>query len=446
VSAEAEQRLIRCAFGDPTIRQRVQVTSEQFSDIRLRLVWDAMGQLDGFDELAVCDQMNTAQLEKCGGMSFVSGLSIGSGTTSNVEYYAERIRDSYLKREVQAKCSELLQADSTVTGPELLSTLVTASASLTASLSPSGRTLADTVAEERDWVVSGTGEPRGLSLGLGVDRWIPGGAPRKKVLTLFADTGTFKTTTANQMMFHMASCGYRGMLFPLEDGDDLNAHRWLSRKTGVPYGRIAGGVCDDAERQLIESVTPGEWESLKNIVSCDGIEPKIDNIIREVAAESARGGVDFVIVDYLQLLEGRGNPADVLTDAMRKAANAAKRYDLLWIFLSQQNDRNDERKDPRPTLKDMFGSAAMKQMSKTVFALFRPYEHWPDPTNSNKHPLYGMYSRMFERRPQLMQKMYPNIVELWMLKNVLGKKKSVQGLIAKPEVGILDPIELKGAA
>jgi replicative DNA helicase len=442
LSSEAEERLVRAAFRDPTIRQRIQVTPEQFQSLPMRVIWEAMGVEPEFDELSVCDRMKPTHLDSIGGMAFVSGLSMGATTTSNVEYYADKVRDAYLKREVQSNVSEILQADESVTGQDLLAKLFTASHSLTASLSSTTRTLGAAVEEERAWALSGTGEPRGLSMGMGVDRWIPGGAPRKKVLTLFADTGSFKTTAVNQMMFHMAAQGYRGLLVPLEDGDDLTAHRWMSRMTGVPYGRIAGGVCNDAERHKIEMLAPGDWESLDRIVSCDGIEPKIDNIIREVAAEHAKGGLDFVVVDYLQLLEGFGKPADVLTEAMRKAANAAKRYNLLWIFLSQQNDRNDDRKDPRPNLKDMFGSAAMKQMSKTVFALFRPSEHWPNPVNANKHPLYGMYSRMIERNPQRNIKIYRNIVELWMLKNVLGKKKSVQIMIAKPEVGILDPVEL----
>ena len=60
--------------------------------------------------------------------------------------------------------------------------------------------------------------------------------------------------------------------------------------------------------------------------------------------------------------------------------------------------------------------------------------------------LFLMYSRMFDRNESLMEKIYPYVVELWMLKNILGRKKAVQGLIAKPEVGILDTIDLRRVA
>lgn len=443
---EAEERLVTCAFADPTIRQRVQVTPEQFQSLPLRAVWTAMGDHAGFDELAVADRMDQNVLEKSGGLAWLAKLALGAGTTSNVDYYADRVRDAYLKREVQAKASEILHADSGESGADLLSSLANASDSLSRNLSRTRRTLADVVSKEQAVASSPSEGPNGVPMGTWLDRWVPGGAPRKKVMTIFADTGSFKTTFVSQCMFDMAGMGARGLNFSLEDPDELLAHRWLSRTAGVPYGHIAGGVLSDAERQLIESVAPGQWESLKNIVTVDDIEPNIDHIVREVAAEKARGGLDWVVVDYLQLLSGRGDPASVLTEAMKKAAIAAKRYDVAWIYISQQNDRNDMRKDPRPCLKDMFGSAAMRQMSKTVFALFRPSEHWEDPRGSNKHPLYGMYSRMFDRNESLMEKVYPNVVELWMLKNILGRKKAVQGLIAKPEVGILDQIDLRTVA
>ena len=438
---EAEERLIRAAFRDPTIRQRVQVTSEQFNSLPLRAVWEAMGVEPEFDELSVCDRMPAAHLERIGGMAFVSGLSGGPVTTSNVEYYADKVRDAYLKKEVQANVSEILQADESDTGQELLTRLLSTSGSLTASLSSMGGTLDDVVDREVKRALEATGAPLGLPTGIGLDRQFPGGLPRGKIATIFADTGSFKSTLSLQMIFEMARQGYRGLIVPLEDNDELTAQRWMSRATGVPYGRIAGGILNDAERQKIKKLTPGDWAFMKNIESVDGIEPKIDNIIRAVASASARGGLDFVLVDYLQLMQGRGKQQEVITDVMRRAQVAAKRYNVCWIFLSQQNDKNMDRKDPRPHLGDMFGSSAAKQCSKSVIALFRPSEYWPAPAGV-KHPLWGMYAKMIERNPNGAE-IYKNLIEVWVLKNVIGVKKSLHGLIAKPEVGVLDPVDIK---
>jgi replicative DNA helicase len=407
----------------------------------MRVIWEAMGVEPEFDELSVCDRMKPTHLDSIGGMAFVSGLSMGAVTTSNVEYYADRVRDAYLKREVQSNVSEILQADDSVSGADLLSKLMSASGTLTASLTSTGRTLDTVVGEEIARALEVSSGPSGVPTGIGLDGQFPGGLPKGKITTIFADTGSFKSTLSLQMMFHMASSGHKGLHVPLEDDDELTAHRWMARMTGVPYGTISGGVTSAAEKDRIRGLKPKDWAYLKNVESVDGIEPKIDSIIRAVAAENARRPLDFVLVDYLQLLQGRGNQQEVITEAMRKTQVAAKRYNVCWIFLSQQNDKNMDRKDPRPHLGDMFGSSAAKQCSKSVIALFRPSEHWPNP-GGVKHPLWGMYARMIERNPNGAA-IYKNLLEVWVLKNIYGAKKSLHGLIAKPAVGVLDPVDIR---
>lgn len=437
-----ERNLVGAVLRDPTVYERVQVQSEHFSDLAMRLLWKSLGDLSKqkvqIDELVLADSLTPEGLAAVGGLSGISAL-VGA-TAQNADYYADKVRDRFLSDSVRRKASEILQADEGTSGADMLSLLSSSSEALTGSLSRPEQTLGSVVGKEVAGTLSASGEPLGLPTGWGVDRWIPGGLPRSKVVMLFADTGSFKTTAVNQLMFNLARNAYQGLLIPLEDSDELTAHRWMSRMSGVHYGRIAGGVCNAAERQKISLLSPGDWAHLDNIRSADGIEPNIDHILRAVASAKARGGLDYVIVDYMQLLEGRGSPQDIITRAMKKAANAAKRYNIVWIFLSQQNEKNMHRTDPRPHLVDLFGSGSMKQMAKTVFALFRPHEHWPKPTMN--HPLHGMYAKFIERNAYGAD-MYENLIELWMLKNVLGRKKSMQVLVAKPEVGILDPVDIR---
>ena len=393
------------------------------------------------DELSLADHMSEKNLHAVGGLAGLSRLSGGVATTANLDYYSGKIRDAYLSKSVRSKVSEILEADSETSGADLLAMLSTSENALRGSLAGGSVTLDSVVAQEVSRALQASGEPRGLPTGIGLDRALPGGLPRGKVTTIFADTGSFKSTLSLQMIFAMAKAGYRGLLAPLEDNDELTAQRWIAQATGVPYGRIAGGVLNAEEKVEISKLEGDEYSYLSRIQSVDGIEPKIDNIIRAVAAASAKGGVDFVLVDYIQLLQGYGSKQDILTDAMQKAQLASKRYDVCWIFLSQQNDKSVGRSDPRPHLGDMFNSSAMKQCSKTVIALFRPSEVWPNP-KGNTHPLWGMYSRMIERNPVCGDEMYRNIIEVWTLKNLIGVKKTLHGLMAKPETGVLDPIDI----
>lgn len=450
-SSEAERRLVGSVMDDPSLYEQVQVTPIQFDDLKLRAIWKAIGDLRAAskpaDPLSVADQLGEA-LESCGGLSGLTDilLHVGVVTPESTSHYADIVRDAYLSRQVRRKCSEILEAAKSESGADLLARLGTSSDALRGSLSHGNRTLDVVVAQELNAALSSSGEARGVITGLGIEKWVPCGYPKKKVTVMFSDTGSFKTTTIMQSSFSMAKRGYRGMVFSIEDPDELQADRFISRKTGVGYGRIASGVLNDAERQKLKSFDPGEASYLRNIVCNDSVEPQIDHLIREVAAENARRSLDYVIVDYMQLMEGRGDRQSVFTEAMRKSAYAAKRMDLAWIWISQKNDRAKERKNPRPYLEDMFGSASLKQMSKLVLALFRPSSVWPEPSGDD-HPLYGIYSRFLKRFPgddDVKLEAYNNIVELHVLKNVLGANNKFKTLIAKPNLGILEEVDIRG--
>jgi replicative DNA helicase len=446
---EAERRLVAAVLEDPSLYERTQINPATLSDIKLRATWEAMGSIKArggvIDAITVCDELGET-LEAIGGMAGISSLLLEAGvvTPESTLHYADMVRDAYLSRQVQAKCSEILTRADELSGKELLARLSTSSDSLTASLSRPTRTLRSVLLSELKTVTGDSGAPRGICTGLKLERWMPGGFPLGKVVSLFADTATFKTSTIVQMMDEMSMAGHHGALASFEDPDELTADRNIARKTGIPYGTIAGGVLDDAERQYLKSVDPGKWKHLDRVHCNDGLEPRIEDIIRWAASLDAqlKGKLDYVVVDYMQLLEGNGKRMEVYEKAMRQAALAAKRLNLVWIFVSQRNSKWEDRKNPRPELGDMFGSSSMKQQSKTVIALFRPSEHWLMPEGDS--PLWGMYTKFLKRfRGGDPMAAYRNIVELWLLKNVMGQGKRLMTLMANPACGILDEFDMR---
>src|SRR5690606_22389734 len=141
-------------------------------------------------------------------------------------------------------------------------------------------TLLDVIQEQQE-VIKGGGLLKGLPTGIGIEKYAPGGIPRDKVTMLFADTGTFKTTICNHMKITMAMHSHRVLDCSLEDSSELTAHRYLSRESGVPYGRIASGELSDAERQRLGFLDPRKLEIARNIVAGDTVAPRIKDIIRK---------------------------------------------------------------------------------------------------------------------------------------------------------------------
>ena len=201
----------------------------------------------------------------------------------------------------------------------------------------------------------------------------------------------------------------------LEDADELTAHRFIAGCTGLNYGKIAAQQLTESDRSKL--VLPEKaLEAAKNVILAGGIIPNIDEVIRTARFYKHKGGLDAVVIDYVQLLEGR-NPRqtqkELLDEIMRKSQLAAKRDNIAYIIVSQVKQDVDTRTDHTPRITDMIGSSAMRTASKLSIGVYRPALYNDEP------PKGSPYSNLFHNHPTGPE-VYKNILELHFLKNVLG--------------------------
>lgn len=274
--------------------------------------------------------------------------------------------------------------------------------------------------------------PTGLPAGLGLERRVPGGLPGDKITCLFADAGSFKTTVKNHILVNIAAAGHKVLDVSLEDSPELTADRYLARLSGVGYGSIAGGVMLPGEvLDVTDAYARIEADvAASNIVVPDGMDPRADAIISLARAEKAR----VVAVDYIQMLDGYGSQKTILDDAVRKFQNFAQAHKVCVLLVSQQKQEDTNKSDPRPGLSDMLGSSAMRIGAKLVIGLFRPFNYCKVPT-SNRGP-YAMYNRFTSANPDHID-MYPEILEAWVLKNVLGRTGALHWRV-DAETGVIE--------
>lgn len=277
-------------------------------------------------------------------------------------------------------------------------------------------------------------KPSGLPSGFGLERRVPGGVLGDKITCIFAEPGNFKTTTKNHMLLSMAAGGHRVMDASLEDLPELTAHRYMSRYSEIPYGSIAGGTCAPSDVDFIRGTL--DMDIPKNIVvPPDDFEPTAENIIHLAREAKVRA----LAVDYVQLLEGYGGEKQVLDSSVRAFQRFAMQDKVAVILLSQQKQRDPNRSNPRPKLDDMLGSSAMRIAAKCVIGLFRPYNEWKSPqmnAKANPNSPYGMYSQYLAAAAEHTYD-YPNILEAWVLKNVLGRTGAMH-LKVQPETGFVE--------
>jgi replicative DNA helicase len=438
---DAEQSVVGAVFLDNNVFEQLDLTPAHFYDPKLKAIWTAMAELrnDGkpIDEVTLPGALGSSMDSI--GYDTLGKLIMKVPSAANASTYADIVREGWLTRRVNLAAADVIHKSTVMglNGEDLLSSL---QGSLESILRESGRapsTLETIITEQLAWL-QGDVRATGLPIGLGLEKYIPGGVPRDKVTCIFADAGTFKTTLKNQILIGFAENGMKTLDISLEDSSELTAHRLLSRKTGVPYGRIAGGELNEDELTLVRAVQASQYELAKNIYVGDSVSPRIEDIIREARKLRYSGGLDAVCVDYIQLLDGPGE-REKLNEAVRQAQLAAKRDKMAYIFLSQIKQDVANRENPRPRLQDMLGSSAMRTGAKLVIGLFRPFNHCPAPVHDGG--AYAMYAKLVAARDD-GYKIYENLLEVWIVKNVLGAAQKAVHVLVTPETGVMEPFDM----
>lgn len=438
---DAEQSVVGAVFLDNNVFEQLDLVTDHFFDPRLRVLWQAMTKLRSngqpIDEVTIGEAVGTSM--EMIGYDFLADLVSKVPTASNAHFYADIVREGWMTRRVKLAAAEVIEASSRGSvGQDLLSVLQTGCERILRESGRSPATLRSVVSEQLR-ALDGDIVHRGLPIGLGLEKFIPGGIPRDKVTCIFADAGTFKTTLKNQIVIDFAEKGVKTLDVSLEDSSELTAHRLLARRTGVPYGRIAGGELSERELELLRRVGEDQYKVSDNIYVGDSVAPRIEDIIREARKLHYSGGLDAVCVDYIQLLDGPGE-REKLNEAVRQAQLASKRDKVAYLFLSQIKQDVASRENPRPRLQDMLGSSAMRTGAKLAIGLFRPFNHCSAPVHDGGP--YAMYAKLIANHPEGW-KLYENILEAWIVKNVLGPAQKAVHLLVTPETGVIQPFDMR---
>jgi replicative DNA helicase len=102
---------------------------------------------------------------------------------------------------------------------------------------------------------------------------------------------------------------------------------------------------------------------------------------RRLAAEH---GLHLLIVDYIQLMQGRGrfdNRTQELGSISRALKALAKELNVPVVVLSQLSRGPESRSDHRPQLSDLRESGALEQDADVVILIYREDKYNPDAEN-----------------------------------------------------------------
>ncbi len=386
-SDEAERSVLGAVLLDNQQLHRVQelLRPDFFYVPRHRKIF--VGLLSLADSGAALDLVTlraelekSGDLESCGGPAYLASLVDGVPRSGNVEHYARIVRETAVRRELARSAHQILEASLRSPAPtdEILDEAEKAIFRVAEDRLRSGFLPIKTVAEKSFALIDELTKKRELVTGipsgfLYLDELTAGLQPSDLVI-LAARPSMGKTTLALNIAAHAAlRCGKTVGVFSLEMSHQQLFFRLLCSEARVDAHRLRTGRVDSDEWQRIIA-TYGELSA-----SPIYIDDTAGAAIMEMRAKARRlkleRGLDLLVVDYLQLMSGRGryeSRQQEISDISRSLKEIAKELSIPVLALSQLSRAPEQRSgDRRPQLSDLRESGAIEQDADVVLFLFR---------------------------------------------------------------------------
>jgi replicative DNA helicase len=364
------------------------------------LIYEAMVELyekrEPIDVLSLSNRLEEkGQLEKIGGSSYLTGLVNSVPSSSNVEHYAKVVqKKSTLRKliEVSSAITEMGYNES----EDVEKILDTAEQKLFGvsqkylkqDFVPI-RSILETAFNRIDELHKGGTKLRGIPSGFPDLDAVLAGFQKSDLVILAARPSIGKTSLALDLARQIATRQKVPVgIFSLEMSSDQLIDRMISAESGVDLwrlrtGRLKSGEGDDDFQRIGEAM--GILSEAPIFIDDAGSANvmEIRTMARRLQAEQ---NVGVIIIDYLQLMEGRSggdNRVSEISEISRSLKQLAKELDIPVIALSQLSRAVESRSPQIPKLSDLRESGSIEQDADVVLFLYREDREKPDTPNKN---------------------------------------------------------------
>ncbi len=385
-NVEAEQSVIGSMLLDkdaiPNIAEILK--SEDFYREDHREIYDVIMDLfdkgEAIDLITVSDQLKQrGTLESVGGLEYLTNVATSVPTTANSRHYAKIVEEKSLLRKLIRASSEILDMGYEAS-EEAAVVLDRAEKSIfdilqkrsTQGFIPIKDALLDTYNRLEELYNSKsfiTGVPSGFT---DLDHKTAGFQGSDLVL-IAARPAMGKTAFALNIAQYAAVVKKVPVaIFSLEMSKEQLVSRLLCSEAMVDSQKIRTGRLDDEDWQKLARATGPLSEAPVFIDDTPGAS------VMEIRAKCRRlkleKGLGLVVIDYLQLMQGRGkteNRQQEISEISRSLKILAKEINVPVIALSQLSRAPEQRTDHRPIMSDLRESGAIEQDADIVMFLYR---------------------------------------------------------------------------
>lgn len=381
----AEQAVLGSIFLDP---DKIHIASEyltkdSFFKLSHGMLFNIMQELsdrgDPIDPVSVKSALDSSgQFEQVGGMAFLASLINAVPTSAHIEYYSKVVAEKSMARKVIEDLSQSISSvyDGQKDLNEILSQTEQNLSTISNEQKKGFRTIIDvidstqSILDERSQKV---GDVTGTSTGFTDFDQITTGLHEDNLIIIAARPAMGKTAFALNIAQNVAKNSDKAVaIFSLEMGAESLVERMLSAEGLIPSYHVRTGNLSESEwRRMISAQ---ERLARGKIFIDDTVGIKISEIrskAKRLAQEN--GGLGLIVIDYLQLIEGRGreNRQQEVSEISRQLKIIAKELKVPVIALSQLSRGVDQRNDKRPILSDLRESGSIEQDADIVAFLYR---------------------------------------------------------------------------
>ena len=169
-------------------------------------------------------------------------------------------------------------------------------------------------------------------------------------------------------------------VFSLEMSKRQLALRMLCAEAMVDSNRVRKGFIDKSDWHKLTSAA-GRLSEAPVFIDDSSTANVLDIRAKCRRLKMERGGLSMIVVDYMQLMRGRGSferREQEISDISRSLKALAKELDVPVVALSQLNRGVELRPNKRPTLADLRESGAIEQDADVIVFLYRDEVYAPD--------------------------------------------------------------------
>jgi len=173
--------------------------------------------------------------------------------------------------------------------------------------------------------------------------------------------------------------------FSLEMSNDELMFRILAKNSNLDLKKIKNGHLQDEDwLQIVDAFT--YTSNLKLFINSDPNNITINKIREQCLRMKSEEKIDFIVIDYLQLMEGTRrteNRQQEISEITRNIKLLAKELNIPIMVAVQLSRGCEQRQDKRPMLSDIRESGAIEQDADVVMFLYRDAYYNPETEKQN---------------------------------------------------------------